>query len=294
MGIATKRIETRKNAPMTVSFWGVRGGIASPGEHTVRFGGNTACIEVRAGPHTFVIDSGTGARELGRELMARTPVRVHLLFTDYRWDHLQGFPFFTPVYIASSEIHIHGPRFGERGVREMLADQMKFPVFPIQMEHLRAQFSFDTLEDGGSFSVDGVKVTTFGSEPGPAAAPGSQRNALSGSLGYRIDDGTRAVVVLPDGLAGSKDPRLADFCRKASVIVMNSSVPGSLNGERSEATRNLWDFAIALARDARAKRLVLFHHAPDESDHALFALERRARARFSGVHAAYEGLKLAL
>src|SRR3954467_2890392 len=162
--LGARRSEAQKQASaMSLRFWGVRGGIASPGEHTLRFGGNTSCLEVRAGDETFVLDCGTGARDLGREMMAHAPVKVHMLFTDYRWDHLQGFPFFTPVFIPTSEITVHGPSHGGNDVRAMLADQMKFPVFPIQMEHLRAKFTFDTLKAGGSFDVgERVKVTTFG------------------------------------------------------------------------------------------------------------------------------------
>lgn len=273
----------KKKAAMTIRFWGVRGGIASPSDETIRFGGNTACVEIRAGEHTFVLDCGTGARELGRELMAHAPVRLHLLFSDYRWDHLQGFPFFTPVYIPTSEIHIHGPRHGAHGVEEMLADQMKFPVFPIQMEHLNARFTFDTLGRGSSFEVGGgaVKVSTYG--------------PVKDSLAYRIEEaGGRSFVYLPDVLNGSEDPALVEFCRKASAVVMNATVPGSLNGARAKATRSLWDFSVRLTRQARAKRLVLFHHAPDEDDRTLSGLERRARREFPATLAAYEGLKLAL
>ena len=110
----------------------------------------------------------------------------------------------------------------------------------------------------------------------------------------RIDDGQRSVVTLPDVLNGSTDKALVQFCRKASVIVMNATVPGSLNGQRATATRELWDFAVKLARGAKAKRLVFFHHAPDEDDRAITALERRARKEFAGTLAAYEGLKLSL
>lgn len=271
----------KQTRSMSVRFWGVRGGIASPGPETLRFGGNTSCLEIRAGEQIFVVDCGTGARDLGRELMAHAPVKVHLLFTDYRWDHLQGFPFFTPVYVPTSEIHVHGPKYREHGVREMLADQMKFPVFPIQMEHLHAQFSYETLAPGGGFDAGGgVQVTTFG--------------PVDGAVAYRIDDGPRSVVCLPDVLNGSDDPKLVEFCRKASVVVMNAAVPGSLNGKRAAATRDLWDFTVGLARSAKAKRLVFFHHAPDDDDRALTALERRARRGFAGTLAAYEGLKLAL
>jgi phosphoribosyl 1,2-cyclic phosphodiesterase len=265
---------------LSVRFWGVRGGIASPGEQTLKFGGNTPCVEIRAGNETFVLDCGTGSRELGRDLMARVPVRVHLLFSDYRWDHIQGFPFFVPVFIPSSEIHVHGPRAGQMGAREMLADQMKFPVFPIQMEHLHAKFTYDTLDPGAQFTVGDVTVTTIA--------------GTDGSLGYRIQRGTHAVVCLPDSVRGIDASALDAFCRKASAIVFDTAVPGSLNGQRTKATRALWDFAVEITRRAKAKRVFLFHHAPDDDDRALIALERRARREFAGTTAAYEGLKFAL
>lgn len=130
---------------MRATFWGVRDSIAAPGSATLRYGGNTACIEVTAGDATFVLETGTGARELGRVMLARAPLTLHLLFSDYRWDHIQGFPFFTPVYVPTSQIHVYGPRVGGLGVREKLAAQMKFPVFPIQLEHLNARFTWNDV-----------------------------------------------------------------------------------------------------------------------------------------------------
>lgn len=272
-----------RSSAMSVRFWGVRGGIPAPGEETLKFGGNTSCLEVRfRNDHideTFVIDCGTGSRELGRDMMGRAPVRMRLLFTDYRWDHIQGFPFFTPVYIPSSEIHVYGPKHDGRGVREMLAAQMRFPVFPIQLEHLNAKFSFHDLRPGESFDAGVISVTTV-------EAPG-------GSVGYRLDGLGKTVVCLPDSVHGALPAAtLAAFCRKATVIVFNSSVCGTLNGKRPAATREVWKDAVAIARAAKAKKLAIFHHAPEDDDKTLLALERRAKRAFPGTLAAYEGLRL--
>jgi phosphoribosyl 1,2-cyclic phosphodiesterase len=271
----------RGQSPVVVKFWGVRGSIAAPGESTLKFGGNTPCLEIRFGDHTFMLDCGTGSRELGREMMGRAPVRMSLLFSDYRWDHIQGFPFFTPVYIPSSEIHVYGPASGGKGVKAMLAAQMKFPVFPIQLEHLNAKFTWTDLASGDSFKRGDVKVTTLANG--------------SGSLGFRFDDGDRSVVYLPEPSAiATRDAQLVGFCRKASLIVFNTTVAGSLNGHRPAATRETWEAAVSIARASKARRLVTFHHAPEDDDRTLEALERRARKSFAGTQAAYEGLRLAL
>ncbi len=267
---------------MVVRFWGVRGGIAAPGKATLKFGGNTACTEVRIGGETFVLDCGTGSRELGRDMMARAPVRMHLLFSDYRWDHIQGFPFFTPVYIPSSEIHVHGAKHRGQGVREMLSAQMTFPVFPIQLEHLNAKFSYHDVVPGESFQAGDVEVRTAGSP--------------DGQLAWRLDaDHGRSFVYLPDHAhePGVHD-ELVEFCRKATVLVFNGAVDASLNGKRPQATREVWEEAVSIARAAKVKRLVVFHHAPDDDDKAIEALERRAKKSFAPTMAAYEGLRLSI
>lgn len=267
---------------MFVRFWGVRGGIAAPGKSTLKFGGNTACTEVRIGGESFVLDCGTGSRELGREMMAHAPVRMHLLFSDYRWDHIQGFPFFTPVYIPTSEIHVHGPVHGPNGVREMLSAQMKFPVFPIQLDHLNAKFSFHDVKPGEHFRAGAIEVSTAGSP--------------DGQLAWRLEaeDG-KSFVYLPDHAheAGVHD-ELVEFSRKATVLVFNGAVDASLNGKRPQATREIWEEAVSIARASKAKRLIVFHHAPDDDDRAIEALERRAKKSFASTIAAYEGLRLSV
>jgi len=261
------------------TFWGVRDSIASPGGATLRYGGNTACIEVTAGDATFVLETGTGARELGRAMLARAPLSFHLLFSDYRWDHIQGFPFFTPVYVPTSEIHVYGPVVGGLGVREKLAAQMKFPVFPIQLEHLNARFSWNDVSGPARFQVGDATLEAL---------------PIGESVAWRIEAGGRRLVYLPEPARRLPFADRAKLCDRASLIVYDGSVKGGLNGQHLAAVRSAWDDALALARAAKAKRVAVFHHSPEDDDRAIEALQRRAKKSFAGAIAASEGMTLRL
>ena len=261
-------------------FWGVRDSIAAPGSDTVKYGGNTACVEIRCGDDTVVLECGTGARELGRDMMKRLPLKLHVLFSDYRWDHIQGFPFFTPVYIPTSEIHVYGPKRGSSGVKDMLAAQMKFPVFPIQLEHLNAKFTWNDI--GGNTRVEAGKMVISGMPVGTSVA-------------YRIEGWSgQTVVCLPEAAREIAPEKLTEFCRGARLLVVNGSVDPKLNGRHLAAARATWDAAVKLARGARARKLVLFHHSPEDDDRTIGSLEKRARKTFAGAIAASEGMTLAL
>lgn len=263
---------------MRATFWGVRDSIAAPGGATLRYGGNTACIEVTAGNDTFVFETGTGARELGRVMLARAPLTLHLLFSDYRWDHIQGFPFFTPVYVPSSKIHVYGPLVRGQGVREKLAAQMKFPVFPIQLEHLNANFSWN---DVGSRQRFQAGESTLEALP------------VGESVAWRIDCGRR-LVYLPEPSRSLPLAERAAFCDRASLIIYDGSVHNGLNGRHAAAVRSAWDDAIALARLAKAKRVAVFHHSPEDDDRVIETHARRAKKSFGGAVAACEGMTLRL
>ena len=262
-----------------VTFWGVRDSIASPGGATLKYGGNTACIEVVAGGSTFVIECGTGARELGRALLSRAPLHLHLLLSDYRWDHIQGFPFFTPVYVPTSRIEVYGPVAGGRGVREMLAAQMKFPVFPIQLEHLNAAFTWHDVAGRRRFEAAGAVIESL---------------PVGGAVSWRIDADGRRFVYLPEASRSLPLAERAEFCERASLVIQDGSVEPGLNGRRDAAVRAAWDEAVALGKSAKAKRVAVFHHSPGEDDAHIGSNERRARKAFAGAVAASEGLTLRL
>src|ERR671933_619444 len=135
---------------MRVRFWGTRGSVPTPGPTTVRYGGNTACVEVRTSAGTFfVMDSGTGIRELGLHLMRQgQPVQAHLMLGHTHWDHISGFPFFTPVFVRGNQVAIYGARDLDRSLRDVLAGQMHYSYFPVPLGDLQAEISFTELEEG--------------------------------------------------------------------------------------------------------------------------------------------------
>jgi len=171
---------------MWIRFWGTRGSLPKPGPSTVRYGGNTSCVEVRApGGGLIVLDCGTGAHDLGRHLVATGPVRGHLLITHTHWDHIQGFPFFAPLFVAGNEWDVYGPRQVGRQIEEVLASQMHYPYFPVPLETLAATIRYHELAEE-TLDLAGVRVTTrYLNHPAPA-------------IGYRLQAGGVTVVYATD------------------------------------------------------------------------------------------------
>jgi phosphoribosyl 1,2-cyclic phosphodiesterase len=141
---------------MRIKMWGVRGSIPTPGPSTVEFGGNTSCYEVRAGDTLIILDGGTGLRLLGQELLKQMPFEAWMFFSHVHWDHIQGFPFFTPAFVRGNKIHLHGGINVSRTLEETLAGQMDYPSFPVHLTEMGASMTFRDLYEG--------EVITVGSE----------------------------------------------------------------------------------------------------------------------------------
>ncbi|HEU4368831.1 MAG TPA: response regulator [Methylomirabilota bacterium] len=274
---------------MRIRFWGTRGSIPKPGPATVRYGGNTSCVEVRADDTLIVLDCGTGAHELGLQITAAHPgpVRGHLLITHTHWDHIQGFPFFAPLFVPGSEWDIYAPRQPGRTIEEILAAQMQRTYFPVPLGELAATIRYHELTEGG-FELDGVRVTTrFLNHPAPA-------------LGYRLEANGVVLVYATDHEPHSRhhpdargdparvhreDERHIEFLAGADLLVHDAmytleEYPEKLSWGHTPAE---WaaDFAVA----ARARRLALFHHDPSRTDRALDALVARCRRRLPAAEA---------
>src|SRR5262245_47323339 len=140
---------------MRITFWGVRGSIPTPGPNTVGIGGNTSCVEVRAGKAILVFDGGTGLRLLGKKLLKEMPFTAHLFFSHGHWDHLQGFPFFEPAFVPGNTIHLYGGNNVSRTLEETLAGQMDHPSFPVHLTQMGATMIFRDLLEGETLELDG-------------------------------------------------------------------------------------------------------------------------------------------
>jgi phosphoribosyl 1,2-cyclic phosphodiesterase/DNA-binding response OmpR family regulator len=265
---------------MRVRFWGTRGSIPKPGPSTVRFGGNTSCVEVRTGTGSLVVlDCGTGAHALGHALVAaRTrPLRGHLLITHTHWDHIQGFPFFAPFFQAGDEWDVYAPRGLRESLRETLAGQMQYTYFPVTPEQFAATVRYHDLVEG-EFSLDDVRVTT------------RYLNHPALTLGYRLEaDGVRLVYAtdhephsraLAEGTAtelAGEDVRHAEFLAGADLVIHDAQYTASEYGAKVGWGHSTIESVLAVTRAAGVRRVALFHHDPHRSDAELAGVVATAR-----------------
>lgn len=267
---------------MRIRFWGVRGSIASPGPATAAVGGNTSCVEVLCGATRIVLDAGTGLRELGNRLLADgEPLSLTLLLSHFHWDHIQGLPFFVPLYMRQAELTVVGGANGMASVRETLERQMAAPVFPVRLDEVAARITTREVQKTESFDVGEARVTVArGNHPG-------------GVLAYRIDHAGRSVVYATDTEHyACVDPALRALADGTDVLIYDSQY-----GPEEYASKIGWGHSTyvagaELARAAGASTYVLFHHDPARSDAAVEDLEAKARGLFPSSVAAREGMVL--
>jgi phosphoribosyl 1,2-cyclic phosphodiesterase len=255
---------------MKIRVWGSRGSICAPGPQTIRYGGNTACVEVQTGAgKTIVLDAGSGLRLFGKELLrVKWTKEVTLLFTHAHWDHLMGFPFFTPAYLPGYTITLSGGPMAQDTIRKYLTRQMEPPFFPVDFSIMRAKFLF------GCHCQNGQCPGTLD------AAANQQCNAIplshpNGGFGYSFSEQGRKFVFLTDNELGvahagsaSRD-EYVEFCRGADLLFHDAQYT-----EKEYRVTRGWGHstfaeAVDLALDAGVRRLGLYHHDPDRTDDAL-------------------------
>jgi len=269
---------------MSIRFWGVRGSIATPGPETARVGGNTSCVEVQCGETTIVLDAGTGIRALGNALMKEGRAgAVTLLLSHLHWDHIQGLPFFVPAYLPSTRLEIMGPGPERTSVADVLADQMRTPVFPVRLQDLAAQLTMKDLEDGDTFEVGDATVTV------------ASMNHPGGCLAYRIEYQGFVVVYATDTeMAGGPGDELIELARGADVLIVDAQYTAQEYASKKGWGHSTWQECCELAREAGVGELVLFHHDPMRNDEAVAVIEHEARKCFSSTRAAREGDRIVL
>jgi phosphoribosyl 1,2-cyclic phosphodiesterase len=275
----------KDNLPAFVKFWGTRGSIPTPASWTRVYGGNTPCVEVRFGETVFICDAGSGIRELGNDLLTRnpSPKTLHLLITHTHWDHIQGFPFFAPVYSEDTRIHVYGRQANDNLTYRLLSGQMSSAYFPVSFKELGASVVPDHLNDGEK-EIDGVLVRSF------------PLNHTGECLGYSFQKGGRKIVyatdneleiqpgdVFPDldntGPLRQAPKELVEVARDADILIIDAQFD-----EQEYTTRKGWGhsccFSVTdLAIQAKVRHLALFHHDPESTDTAIDEMVRSCRKR---------------
>jgi phosphoribosyl 1,2-cyclic phosphodiesterase/DNA-binding response OmpR family regulator len=290
---------------MRIRFWGTRGSIAKAGPTTVRYGGNTSCVELRSRAGTLIVlDCGTGAHGLGEALMAADtgPVRGHLLITHTHWDHIQGLPFFAPLFMAGNEWDVYAPRGLGQHLQETLAAQMQYTYFPVTLHHLRATVRYHELMEG-TLTIGDVRVATRYLNH-PALTLGYRLEADGAAIVYATDHEpySRALAIgeaLPGTSTGlrplGKDGEHADFLARADLVIHDTQYTAADYPAKVGWGHSTVEYAVDIAVAARVRRLALFHHDPLRHDDAVDRIVAvgRERARASGmlldVFAAAEG-----
>ncbi|MGE0160186.1 MAG: MBL fold metallo-hydrolase [Gemmatimonadales bacterium] len=280
---------------VTVRCWGTRGSIPSPGPSTVRYGGNTSCFEVCYQGQRLIFDAGSGIRPLGMEIVEKGPNAIHIFLTHFHWDHIQGFPFFPPLYDPEDQIKVVGPKQKDIDVQNLFAGQMGPIYFPVPFSVVAAAMEFQHLNDGGY-------------EIGDAALDVIRVKHPSYVLGYRIRIGGRTICFVPDNelegdiypVGPDWDDRFRRFVEGADLLIHDSMYTDEEYAGRSGWGHSTFSQAVRLAEDAGVKRLLFFHHDPTRADDELDAIVGRLRdgalARGSELDlaAAAEGVDLKL
>jgi phosphoribosyl 1,2-cyclic phosphodiesterase/ActR/RegA family two-component response regulator len=282
-------VEPADRSPARIKFWGVRGSIPTPGPGTVRYGGNTSCVEYRAGGEIIILDAGTGMRNLGRELMSEfkgRPFNLTLLLSHTHWDHIQGLPFFGPLYEQDCRLRIYGYEGAREGLLHVLSGQMESPYFPIPFGELPGGIEIEELRDMrvqvGSVVVDAL----FANHPGIC-------------VGYRLSTSESSMAFFPDSeprcryrngvavasanpktsleFARTEEQKLIEFLRGIDALVMDAQYTAEEYDQHVGWGHGCVDDAVALALKSNVRQLFLFHHDPDHNDNQVEAMLEHAR-----------------
>jgi phosphoribosyl 1,2-cyclic phosphodiesterase len=263
---------------MYVKFWGVRGSIPTPISQNMGNGGNTSCLEVRLpGGELIVLDGGTGIRPLGLALNAEKHTDVHVFLTHFHWDHIQGLPFFQPLYSKENTVTFYSMKTPEE-TREILEGQMNGPYFPVDFRFLPAQRNFVSVL-GKTFRFGDTEVNNFA------------LNHPQGCHGYSFSHHGRKLVFASDLEHGNPefDSILLAAAADADVLIFDAQFTPEEYEKRHGWGHSTWLQATEVAKQTRAKKLVLFHHDPGHTDQTMDTILADARAHFPETYLAVEG-----
>jgi CheY-like chemotaxis protein/phosphoribosyl 1,2-cyclic phosphodiesterase len=272
---------------MRVRFWGTRGSIATPGPGTNYFGGNTSCVELTtASGDLLIFDCGTGAHPLAAALMAQSnkAINANILIGHTHWDHIQGFPFFSPAFVKGNSIAIYGPEGSRGSLHDVLAGQMEFTYFPVELSQLPAAITYHELTEG-IHTIGGVRVAA------------QFLNHPATTLGYRVEADGVTVVYLVDhepfsdelwragaapghieSILHEGDRQHAKFMADADLVIHDAQYTPEEYGPKKNWGHSTYEYVVQIAAAAGVRRVALTHHDPGHDDHFVAGIERNARA----------------
>ncbi|MEY4918375.1 MAG: hypothetical protein RL616_2288 [Verrucomicrobiota bacterium] len=266
----------------------MRGSIPTPGRGTVRYGGNTSCVEIRSGRDIIILDAGTGLRKLGIALLEEfktKPLNLTLLISHTHWDHIQGLPFFAPIYESRCHLRVLGSEGARTRLESALTGQMESTYFPVPFAKLPSNIEIEELRDF-NFAVGSTLVSAH------------RANHPGFTVGYRLFSPDGVICFFPDTepRKGGDDREMIDFIREADVLILDSQYDREEYKTHTGWGHGCVDDSVALALKASVKKLVLFHHDPDHDDKKIdsFVSYARRLVKKAGskmkVEAAREGL----
>ncbi len=289
---------------MKVKFWGTRGSIASPGPSTIRFGGNTTCVQlVTDGGHQIIFDAGTGIRPLGLQLAREMPVDLDLFITHTHWDHIQGLPFFVPLFVPGNIVRLHGgfdPIYG-RDIQAILSQQMEYCYFPVRTIELQASMDYTSLREGTTVEVGDATVTNIVMNH-PVLTYGYRVECNGKTLFFSGDHEPRAMQFGADAefaeLVKAQDEVLIDFVRGCDVLIVDSMYTEQEYPNKIGWGHGTFKSTTELALESGVKKVVFTHHEPNRTDDELTAMISTVEGWLDGVEnapepvMAYEGLEI--
>jgi phosphoribosyl 1,2-cyclic phosphodiesterase len=274
---------------MKLKFWGVRGSIAVPGPKTVRYGGNTTCIEIRTDSKDLIIlDGGTGIFPLAQSLLGEMPLTANVFITHSHWDHIQGLPFFIPIFVPGNRLLLHGAHdfVSGRGVEQVMDVQLQYSYFPIREAEMKASIEYFQLAPGQAVQIGSATVTAV------------LLNHPVINLGYRIDADGKSVFFTGDhepyfniyeaadesfqeyqAAIQEKEQAIVDALRGVDVLIADTPYTTEEYQTKRGWGHGHYDFSIDLAKKAGAKILYCTHHEPTRSDEALEQTFEKALAQ---------------
>ncbi len=267
---------------MQIRFWGVRGSTPTPQLENMLYGGNTPCVEVRVNDHIYVFDCGTGFRNLGKSLMqerGNTPIYAHVFLSHFHWDHIQGIPFFQPLYENPDNYFFFHSSSRTRGLQRAIEDQMVDPYFPVDMSEMAAHCNFFDMDEERVAFDDCIVQSMWLNHP-------------QGCLGFRLETDNGILAYCTDTEPGHPvyDRNVRKLAENADVLIYDAQyLPAEYEDKRRGWGHSHWREAVSVAIEAGAKELVLYHHDPDHDDVCLDAIVQAASQLYPRVRAAREG-----